>query len=62
MDSLFWTKKAKPHNGKKKKKRNESSSTNGTVLTGYLHVEECKYTHIYHPAQNSSTTGPKAST
>jgi len=28
----------KPYNGKKKK----TSSTNGAILTGCLHVEECK--------------------
>ena len=33
----------------------EEIFNNGPGLTGYLHVEECKYIHIYHPAQSSSS-------
>jgi hypothetical protein len=51
------TKEPKPYNGKKK-----ASSTNGAGLAECLHVKECKYTHIYYPAQNSSPSGSKAST
>jgi hypothetical protein len=32
------------------------------VVTGCWHVEEWKFMHIYHPAQNSSPSGSKAST
>jgi hypothetical protein len=32
-------------------------SMNCAGLTGYLHVKECKYIHIYHPAVNSSPNG-----
>jgi hypothetical protein len=43
------TKKAILYNGKQR-----VSSSNCGGLTEYLHVEECKYTHIYYPAQNSN--------
>ena len=33
--------------------KKKASSANGRSLTGCLHVEECKYIHIYHPAQHS---------
>jgi hypothetical protein len=33
--------------------------TNGAGVTGYLHVDECKY--ICQPAQNSSESGSKVS-
>ena len=33
------------------------SSINGAGLTRCLHVDECKDTQIYHPAQNSSPNG-----
>jgi hypothetical protein len=57
MGTLFLTKKAKPYNGLKK-----SSSANDACVTECLHGEECKYTSIYHPAQNSSPSGSKTST
>jgi hypothetical protein len=38
-----------------------SSSINGAVLTDALHLEECKLIHIYHPAENSSPNGSRAS-
>jgi hypothetical protein len=31
----------------------EASSKNSAGLTGFVHVEECKQIHVYHPAQNS---------
>ena len=37
-----------------------ASSTNGSVLTGCLHVRECKWIHTYHPEQNSSPNRSKA--
>ena len=40
---------AKVYNGKK-----EVLLINGGSLAEYLHVEECKLIHIYHPAQNLS--------
>ena len=33
--------------------KKKASSANGRSITGCLHVEECKYIHMYHPAQNS---------
>jgi hypothetical protein len=56
-DTWYLTEKPKPYNGKMK-----ASSTNGACLTRYLHVEECKYIHIYHPAQHSIPCGLKTST
>jgi hypothetical protein len=47
MDTWFLTKRSKSYNGKAR-----ASSTNGAGQTGFLNVEECKYIHIYHPAQN----------
>ena len=44
------------HNGKKK-----ALSTNSTSLSECQHGEECKYIHIYHPAQNTSPSGSKTS-
>jgi hypothetical protein len=46
----------KPYGGKKK-----ASLTNGAGVTRYLHIEHCKYIHIYYPAQNSSPSGSKTS-
>jgi hypothetical protein len=57
MDTYILIKKPKPYNGKKK-----ASSTDGAGLSGCLHIEECKKTHIYDPAQNSSPSGSKTST
>jgi hypothetical protein len=51
------TKKPKPDGGIKK-----ASSTNGIGLNGCLHAEECKYIHIYLPAQHSSPKGSQTST
>jgi hypothetical protein len=48
-------------NKNKNKNKEKASSTNGASLTGCLHVEECKYIHIYHPAQNSSASRSKTS-
>jgi hypothetical protein len=54
---LISTKEVKTYIRKKR-----ASSTNGTVLTGCLHVEECKKIHIYYPAQIKSPNGSKIST
>ena len=43
---LFFDKECKTYNG-----NNEASSTNDACLTGCLHVEECKWIHIYHADQ-----------
>ena len=48
---------SKLYNGKKK-----VSSTNGAVFSKCQYVEECKLFHIYHPAQNLSSSGSKTST
>jgi hypothetical protein len=39
----------------------KASSKNGAGLTEYLYIEEWKYIHIYHPAQNSNPSGSKTS-
>ena len=54
-DTWFLTMKPKSYNG-----TGRASST-GAHLTEYLHVEECKLIHIYHPAQNSNPSGSKSS-
>jgi hypothetical protein len=41
--------------------KNESLFQKCTGLTGCLLVEECKYTYIYHLAQNSNPCGSKTS-
>ena len=56
MDTWSLTKKPKTYNRKKK-----ASSTNGADLTRCQHGKEYKYTHIYHPAQNSIPSGSRAS-
>jgi len=49
MDTWSLTKKPQLFSGKKK-----AFSTNGAVLTGGLHVEECKLINIYHLVQSAS--------
>ena len=39
--------------------KNKTFSTSGTILTECQHSEESKLTHIYQPAQNSTTTRSK---
>jgi hypothetical protein len=51
---LIFDKEAKPYNGK-----GRDSSTNDADITECLHVEECKFTYIYHPAQNSMNQRPQ---
>jgi hypothetical protein len=48
MDTWILIKKPEINNGKKK-----DSLTNDTDLTIFLHIEECKKIHIYHPEQHS---------
>ena len=55
MDTAFWQ-WGKQDNGEKRKK---GSSTNGDDLFGCLQVQECKWTHIYHPAENWSSSRSK---
>ena len=57
METWFLIKKSEIHKGKK-----GTFSINGTDLTGYLCVEGWKQIHIYHLAQNSSSSGSKTST
>jgi hypothetical protein len=45
--AMIFDKEAKTIQWKKK-----ASSKNGAGLTEYLHVEKCKWSHNYHPAQN----------
>jgi len=40
----------------------KASSINGVVLTGCLHVEKGKQTHICHHSQSSSQNGSRNST
>ena len=47
MDTCFLTKKPEIHTDKKK-----ASSTNGASQTGWLHLEEYKKIHPYHPAKS----------
>ena len=41
--------------------KNRTSSTNGTGLIGYMHVEKWKSIHTYHLSQNSSPSGSRTS-
>jgi hypothetical protein len=56
MDICFLIKKPKLLDGK-----NKSLSADGAVLGRFLNVEECKYSHMNHPAKSSSPNGSKAS-
>lgn len=49
-------KKPEIFTGKKK-----ASSVNNAGQTGYLHVEEYRYIHIYHSTQNSRPSRSKTS-
>ena len=54
---LIFDKEAKTIQWKNETIFMKAPSTNGSILNGCLHGEECKQTHIYHPTQNSIPTG-----